>query len=130
MVHLSEFFIRPFEEWSWILYNMDYPVIHFFDSVSVKELGFEKLLSFYSFESFFYTSICGGFFIRVWMTASLLKSRDSSQYSGRSYQCIKVNGFHSTSYFNALQFLYQSVGDCTKCTNFNGYHCQLHVPKF
>ena len=58
------------------------------------------------------------------MTASLLKTTVSSQYSGRSQQCCNLDGFHSSSNF---QFL-QSFSYCTKITNYNWYNCHLHVP--
>ena len=39
-------------------------------------------------------------------------------------------GLPSSSYFQILQSLYQSFGDCTKSTNYNWYHRNFHVPQF
>ena len=47
--------------------------------------------------------------------------QDSSQYSDL---------FHSSSYFQPLQSLYQSFGDCTKSTNYNWYKRHFNFPQF
>ena len=54
--------------------------------------------------------------------------QESSQYSGDSQQCWNLDGLNSPSYFQLLQFLYQSFGNCTKSTNFNWYHRHFYVP--
>ena len=41
----------------------------------------------------------------------------------------KLDGF-CLSYFQVLQFLYQSFGDCIKSTNYKWYHRNFHVPQF
>ena len=64
----------------------------------------------------------------VWVTASLLKSQDSSQYSGRSQQCCSLDGLLSSFYFQIFQSLYQSFGDRTEHTNYYSYHRHLHIP--
>ena len=46
----------------------------------------------------------------VWVKGDLLKS----QYSGRSQWFCSLDCLDSFSYFQVLQFLYQSLGDCTK----------------
>ena len=61
-----------------------------------------------------------------WQVSSIL--RDSFKYSGRSQQCCSLDCLLSSSYFQVLQSLYQSFGDCTKSTNYNWYNCQFHVP--
>ena len=43
--------------------------------------------------------------------------QDPSQYPGRFEQFCRLNGLYSSSYFQVLQSLYQSFGDCTKSTN-------------
>ena len=56
--------------------------------------------------------------------------QDSSQYSCRSQQYCRLDGYHSSSYFRVLQSLYQSFRDCTKSTNYNCYNRHFHVPQF
>ena len=56
--------------------------------------------------------------------------QDSSQYSGRSQQCSSLDWLLSSSYFQVLQFLYQSFSDCANSNNYNWYHRQFHVPQF
>ena len=48
--------------------------------------------------------------------------QDSSRYSGRSRLCSSLDGHHSASYFQVLQPLYQSFGDCTKSYDYNWYN--------
>ena len=43
---------------------------------------------------------------------------------------VSLDGLHSSSYFQAIQSLYQSFGDCTKSVIFNWYHSHFHVPQF
>ena len=44
--------------------------------------------------------------------------QDLSQYSSLSKYC-SLDDLHSSSYFQVLQSVYQSFGDCTKNTNYN-----------
>ena len=53
--------------------------------------------------------------------------QDSSQYSGQSRECFRLDGVHLSSNFQVFQFLYKSFGDCTKCTSYNWDHGHLHV---
>ena len=41
-----------------------------------------------------------------------------------------LDGLHTSSYFQVLQSLYQSFGDCTKRTNYNWYQRHLLGPLF
>ena len=75
----------------------------------------------------FHTSISWWFLTEAWVAASLL---DSSQYSGQSQQCCSLDGFHSSSYFQVLQSLYQTFSDCTKSTNYDWYNHYFHVLQF
>ena len=50
--------------------------------------------------------------------------QNSSQYSGG--YC-SLDGLQLSSDFNIFPSLYQSFGDCSKCTNYNCYHRHLHV---
>ena len=63
-----------------------------------------------------------------WQVSSSLL--DSSQYSGWSQQCCCLDSLHPSHYFQVLQSLYQSFGDCTKNTNYNWYNSHFHVPQF
>ena len=56
--------------------------------------------------------------------------QDSSQYSGLSQQCSSLDSLHSSSYFQVLQSLYQSFGNCNKSTNYNWYNRHFHVSQF
>ena len=51
--------------------------------------------------------------------------QDSSYYSGRSQYCCSLDNLHSFTYFQVLQSLCQSFGDCTER---NWYHRYFHVP--
>ena len=51
-----------------------------------------------------------------------------TQYSDRFQQCCTLDGLHLSSYFQVLQSQSQSFGDRTKCSSYNWYHCNLHVP--
>ena len=62
--------------------------------------------------------------------ACLAGSKVNLQHSGRSQLCSSLDGFNSARYFQVLQFLYQSFGDCTKSINYNWYYCHFHVPYF
>ena len=61
---------------------------------------------------------------------SMSHLQDSSQYHGWSQQCCSLDGHHSSSYFHALQSLFQSFGDHAVCANYNWYHFHFHVPVF
>ena len=54
--------------------------------------------------------------------------QDSSQYSGQSQHCCTLDGLHSSSYLQVLQFLYQSFGAYTEQANYNWYHRHFQVP--
>ena len=56
--------------------------------------------------------------------------QDSSHYSGRSQHCCSLDSFHSSRYFQVLQRLYQSFGDCSKITNYNWYKRHFRVQQF
>ena len=77
----------------------------------------------------FHNNVSWCFLTGVWVTASFLKS--SGLFS--VFWAILINAviwmistwiliFKSSSFF-----FYQSFGDCSKCTNFNRYHCWLLV---
>ena len=53
----------------------------------------------------------------------------SDSKSPQSYQWNCWDSFYS-SYFQVHQSLHQSLGDCTKSTNYNWYHRYFHVPLF
>ena len=59
-----------------------------------------------------------------------LSLQDSSQYSGRTQQCCSMDSLHPCRYFQVLQSLYQSFGDCTNGTSYNWYNRHFHVPQF
>ena len=59
------------------------------------------------------------------VSSSLLNSH---QYSGRSQKCCSLDSFHTSRYFQVLQFLY--CGDCSKNTNYNWHNRHFHVPRF
>ena len=94
--------------------------------VSHHSTHYYYLLSF----EFFTSALVNGFSLEFeWQQVSS-SLQDSSQYFGRSQQCYSLDSLHSSSYFQVLQPLYQSFGDCTKCTNYNWYHHHFHVPQF
>ena len=66
----------------------------------------------------FYASVCWWFSTEVWVTASLLNSLGLF-FSGWSQQCSILDGLHSSSYFQVLQYLYQWFGAYTKRDNYN-----------
>ena len=41
-----------------------------------------------------------------------------------------MDGLNSSSYFQVLQSLYRSFGDCTKRTKYDWHHRHFHVPQF
>ena len=56
--------------------------------------------------------------------------QDFSQYSDRSQQCCSLDSPHLSPYFQVIQSLYESFGDCTKSTNNNWYNLLFHVSQF
>ena len=56
--------------------------------------------------------------------------KDSSKYSDQSQQCCSSNCLPLSYYFQILQSLYQSFGDCTENTNYKWYHRHFHVLSF
>ena len=50
-----------------------------------------------------------------WQQVSL-SLQDSSKYSDWSQQCCSLDSLHPSHYFQVLQSLYQSFGDCTELT--------------
>ena len=70
----------------------------------------------------FFTALADDFLLECeWqqVSSSLL---DSSQYSGRSQQWCSLDSLHPSRYFQVLQSLYQSTGDCIKNFNYNWYN--------
>ena len=55
--------------------------------------------------------------------------QDSSKYSSRSQQCCSLDGLDSTSDFQFLQSLLQTLKDYSECTDYNWYYLHLHVPQ-
>ena len=43
---------------------------------------------------------------------------------------VVLDGLHSSSYFQVLQFLYQYFVDGTRCTSYNWYYRHFHVHGF
>ena len=62
------------------------------------------------------------------MTASLHKSLEL--FSVFKPISVMLYRLYSSFYFQVLQSLYQSFGDCTECTNYDWYHRQFHIPQF
>ena len=83
---------------------------------------------YYSFWVFFTPELADSFSLEFeWQQVSS-SLRDSSLYSGQSQQSYSLDGFHSPSYFQVLQSLYQYICNCTECTSYNWYHCHFRVP--
>ena len=92
--------------------------------------GWQVLLLLFTPIRVFHTSVSRWFLTKFeWQRVSS-SLQDSSQYSDQSQQCSSLDGLHSSFYFQVLQSLYQSFGDCTKCTNHNWYNHQFHVSQF
>ena len=107
-----------------------FPVDHFFHPVmsSVTIFLFWFIILILLTWVFFTPALADGFHQgSEWQQVSS-SLQVSSQYSGRSQQCQSLDGLHLSSYFQVLQSLYQSFGGCTERTNYNWYHCYLHVP--
>ena len=88
-----------------------------------------KLLLLSSWE-FFTASLADGFWMESKWQQVKSSHQDSSQYSGRSQQCYRLDGLRLSSYFLVLQPLYQSLGECTKCAYYSWYHRHFHDPYF
>ena len=82
------------------------------------------------FWEFFTSALADGFPLESERQQVSTSLGDSSQYSGRSQQYSSLDGLHSSSYFQLLQSLQQSFGDCTERTNYNWYHRHFHIPQF
>ena len=77
-----------------------------------------------------HTNVNWGFSAGVSVTARQL---DSSWLFLKFWPILTMLYFwslHSFSYFYVHQLMYQSFGDCTKCTNYSRYHRHFHVPQF
>ena len=81
---------------------------------------------FYSLRVF-HINVSWWFLTWVWVTALL---HNSSHCSLRSQQCCSLDSPHWSTYFQVLQSLYQSFGDCTKSANYNWYSHYFHVSQF
>ena len=55
--------------------------------------------------------------------------QDSFQYSSRSHQCCNLDSLNSSSEFLSFTSLFQTFGNCSKCTYYNRYHRHPHVPQ-
>ena len=53
---------------------------------------------------------------------------DSSQNTSRSYSRCSLYRVNFSSYYQVLQSLNQSFGDCSKCSNYNWYHRHFNFP--
>ena len=67
-------------------------------------------------------------FTGVWVTANLFKSPGLFSVFWPISTLLYLDSFHPSRYFQVLQSLYQSFGDCTKNTNWHNHH--FHVPQF
>ena len=86
--------------------------------------------NYFTLWEFFTSVLADGFSLELeWQQVSS-SLQDSSQYFGQSQQCCILDSLHLSHYFQVLQSLYQSFGDCTKSTNHNWYNRHFHVPQF
>ena len=71
------------------------------------------------------------FFTEVWVT-SLFKSPGlfSVFWLISKMQLVRWSPPPPSRYFQVLQSLYQSFGDCTKSSNYNWYNRHFHMPQF
>ena len=53
--------------------------------------------------------------------------QDASRYSGRCQPCCSLYSLHSSSYFQVLQSLYQSFGECTERTHYNCFNLHFII---
>ena len=73
---------------------------------------------------FFTSALTNGLSLKFeWLQISL-SLQDFSQYSGRCWQCCSVDGLDSSSDF---QSPFQAFNFCSKCANYNWYHCHPHL---
>ena len=71
---------------------------------------------------FFTAALADDFLLETaWQQASS-SLQDSPLYSAVVWILL------SSSYLQALHYLYQSIDDCIECTNYNWYHRHFHVP--
>ena len=81
-------------------------------------------------QSFFASVLADGLSLEfAWQQVSS-SFQESSQYSDRSHHFCSLDSLHPSRYFQVLQSLYQSFGDCTKNTNFYWNNHHFHVPQF
>ena len=52
--------------------------------------------------------------------------QDSTQYSSLSQQCISLYGLNFSSDFKFRHFLFEALGERSKCANYNWYHRHPH----
>ena len=76
---------------------------------------------------FFTSALADGFPLEFEWHQVFSSLLDSSQYSGQSQQCCSLDSLHLSHYFQVLQSLYQSFGDCIKSTNYNWYNSHFHI---
>ena len=87
-------------------------------------------VSFFSPWDFFKSTLTDCLSLEFEWQQVLSSLLDSSQYPSLSQLYSSLDVLHSSSYFQVLQSLYQSFGDCTKSTNHNWYNRYFHVPQF
>ena len=73
------------------------------------------------------TCVTWWFFTRVWVTETLFKSPGLFSVFRPISTLLCLDGLHWFSYFQILQSLYQSFGDCTERINQNWFHRHFHV---
>ena len=86
-----------------------------------------SLLQSFCFLRGFHISVSWWSFARVWVTASLLKSPGLFSVF---WPICSLDGHHTSTYFQILQSLYQSFGDCIESTNYYWHNRHFHVPQF
>ena len=95
---------------------------------------FFRLVAFYYYYftpwEFFTWALADGFILEFERQQVSSYLHDSLRYSDRSQLCSRLDGLHSSRYFQVLQSRYQSFGDCIKSTNYNFSNCEFHVPLF
>ena len=98
--------------------------------LTISSLPPHKLHYYFSPCGFFTSAFIDSFPLEFVLKKFFSSLQDSSQYSGRSRQCCSLDSLHPSRYFQVLQSLYQSFGDCIKSTNFNRYHRHFRVSQF
>ena len=80
------------------------------------------------FREFCTPAVTDGFrLVYEWQQVST-SLQDSSRYSGQSQQSYSLDGIQTSSYFQFVQSLYQSFGNCTDRTNYLRNHRHFLVP--